>query len=62
MLDTYGDGFIAVDAWFLAAVVVAGLVGGLLACRLGGEHGPAIVLGLVVGRPRGRLDRQPRRR
>ena len=30
VLDTYTDGFIAVDAWFLAAVVVAGLVGGVL--------------------------------
>ncbi len=49
VLDTYTDGFIAVDAWFLAAVVVAGLVGGVLTCLLGAEHGPAVVLGIVVG-------------
>jgi hypothetical protein len=49
VLDTYGDAFIAVDAWFLAAVVVAGLVGGALTCWLGAEHGPGVVLGLVVG-------------
>ncbi len=49
VLDTYTDGFIAVDAWFLAAVVVAGLVGGVVAWWLGADHGPAVVLGLVVG-------------
>jgi hypothetical protein len=49
VLDTYADGFIAVDAWFFAAVVVAGLVGGALAWWLGADHGPAVVLGLVVG-------------
>ena len=49
VLDTYTDGFIAVDAWFLAAVVLAGLVGGVLAWRLGADHGPAVVLGLVAG-------------
>lgn len=49
VLDTSGDGFIAVDAWFFAAVVLAGLVGGVLAWRLGAAHGPAVVLGLAVG-------------
>jgi hypothetical protein len=49
VVDTFGDGFIAVDAWFLAAVLLAGLVGGVLAWRLDAEHGPAVVLGLVVG-------------
>lgn len=49
VLDDSRDGFIAVDAWFLAAVVVAGLVGGALAWRLGARHGPAVVLGLTVG-------------
>ena len=49
VLDTYADGFIAVDGWFFAAVLVAGLVGGLLASWLGAAHGPAVVLGLVVG-------------
>ena len=49
VLDTYEDGFITVDAWFFAAVVVAGLVGGVLAWRLGAAHGPAVVLSLAVG-------------
>jgi hypothetical protein len=49
VLGAYRDGFIAVDAWFFAAVVVAGLVGGVLAWWLGAAHGPAVVLGLVVG-------------
>lgn len=53
VLDTYGDAFIAVDAWFLAAVVVAGLVGGVLTCLLSAgperDTGPGVVLGLVVG-------------
>ena len=49
VLDAYRDGFIAVDAWFFAAVLVAGVIGGVLAWRLGGPHGPAVVLGLVVG-------------
>lgn len=43
------DPFIAVDAWFLGAVVVAGLVGGVLTWWLGAAHGPAVVLGIVVG-------------
>ena len=49
VLDTHSDGFIAVDAWFFAAVVVAGLVGGAVAWWLGAAHGPAVVLGLVIG-------------
>ena len=49
VLGAYTDGFIAVDAWFFAAVVVAGLIGGVLAWWLGGAHGPPVVLGLVVG-------------
>jgi hypothetical protein len=49
VLGAYTDGFIAVDAWFFAAVVLAGLVGGVLAWWLGAAHGPAVVLGLVVG-------------
>jgi hypothetical protein len=49
VVDTYSDGFIAVDAWFLAAVAVAGLVGGVLAWWLGRAHGPGVVLGLAVG-------------
>ncbi len=49
VLDTYTDGFIAVDAWFFAAVTLAGLVGGIVAWRLGRAHGPGVVLGLAVG-------------
>ncbi len=49
VVDTYSDGFIAVDAWFFAAVVVAGLVGGVVAWWLGAAHGPGVVLGLAVG-------------
>ena len=49
VVDTAGDGFIAVDAWFFAAVAVAGLVGGVLAWWLGRAHGPGVVLGLAVG-------------
>jgi len=49
VLDGARDGFIAVDAWFLAAVVVAGLVGGVMAWWLGAAHGPGVVLGLAVG-------------
>lgn len=41
--------FIAGDGYFLLAVLLAGVVGGLLAWRLGREHGPAVVLGLTVG-------------
>lgn len=44
-----GDSFIAVDGYFLAAVLVAGAVGGSLAWWLGSPHGPAVVLGLTVG-------------
>jgi hypothetical protein len=49
LLDPGPDGFIAVDAWFFAAVTVAGLVGGVVAWRFGRAHGPGVVLGLAVG-------------
>ena len=49
VLGAFRDGFIAVDAWFLAAVVLAGLVGGILTWWLGADHGPGVVLGIVVG-------------
>lgn len=49
VVETYGDAFIAADAAYLAAVVVAGAVGGLLAWRLAAAHGPAVVVGLTVG-------------
>lgn len=47
--DPYSDGLIAVDGAFLGAVVLAGLVGGLLAWRFGRAHGPAVVVALAVG-------------
>lgn len=41
--------FIAGDAFFLLAVLVAGAVGGLIAWRLGRVHGPGVVVGLTLG-------------
>lgn len=41
--------FIAADGFYLAAVTVAGLVGGVLAWRLASAHGPAVVVGLTLG-------------
>lgn len=41
--------FIAGDGFFLAAVALAGLVGGVVAWWLGREHGPAVVAGLTLG-------------
>ena len=49
LAETYGDGFIAVDGYFFAAVVLSGLVGGLVAWWLGHLHGPAVVVGLALG-------------
>lgn len=43
------DEFITADAYFLLAVGVAGLVGGVVAWRLAREHGPAVVMGLFLG-------------
>lgn len=41
--------FIAGDGYFLLAVLIAGVVGGLVAWRLGRAHGPAVVVGLTLG-------------
>lgn len=49
LTEAYTDGFIAADAYFLAAVALAGVVGGLIAYRLGSAHGPVVVLALTVG-------------
>ena len=49
VVSSYGDDFIAVDGYYLAAVVLAGVVGGLLAWWLAARHGPAVVVGLTVG-------------
>lgn len=47
--DPSSDAYIAGDGYFLAACVLAGVVGGLVAWWLGREHGPAVVGGLAVG-------------
>lgn len=49
LADPANDGFIAVDGFFLGLVVLAGLVCGVLAGRLGRRHGPGVVVGLAVG-------------
>lgn len=49
VVETYGDAFIAADAAYLAVVVVAGTVSGLLAWCLAAAHSPAVVVGLTVG-------------
>lgn len=41
--------FIAADAFFLLAVTVAGVIGGVVAWFLGRRHGPGVVVGLTVG-------------
>ena len=41
--------FIAADGYFLLAVTVAGVVGGIVAWLLGREHGPSVVGGLALG-------------
>ncbi len=48
-VGTWGDGFIAVDGYYLAAVLVAGVVGALLTWWRASAHGPAVVVGLTVG-------------
>jgi hypothetical protein len=49
LADTWSDGFIAVDGYYLAAVLLAGAVGGALSWWWADDHGPAVVVGLVVG-------------
>jgi hypothetical protein len=49
LIGSPGDLFIAVDGYYLAAVLVAGAVGGFLSWRWAPAHGPAVVLGLTVG-------------
>jgi hypothetical protein len=49
LVEAYGDGFIAADAYFLAAVFVAGLVAGVLAWKLGSASGPVVVVALAAG-------------
>ena len=47
--DVYGSSRIAADGYFLFAVLLAGVVAGVLAWLLGRQHGPAVVLGLAIG-------------
>lgn len=47
--DPFSDGLIAVDGYFFGAVVLAGLVGGLVTWWLARDHGPAVVVALAAG-------------
>lgn len=47
--DPSSDAFIAGDGYFLAAVLLAGMVTGLTAWSFGQQHGPAVVTALAVG-------------
>lgn len=49
LADPTRDSFIAVDGAFLVLVLLAGLVSGALAWRVGRRHGLGVVLGLAVG-------------
>jgi hypothetical protein len=49
LVDRNSSAFIAADAYFSLAVLLAGLVGGALAWRWGSRHGPTVVPGLVIG-------------
>jgi hypothetical protein len=49
LVEAYTDKFIAADGYFLAAVLVAGVLGGLIAFGLGSAHGPAVVVALTLG-------------
>lgn len=49
LFDRSSSAFIAGDGYFFGAVLLAGLVTGLLAWWLGRAHGPAVVLGLAAG-------------
>lgn len=49
LADSGSAAFIAGDGFFLLAVALAGVVGGLTAWRLTRQPGPGVVLGLAVG-------------
>lgn len=49
LADSGSSAFIAGDGFFLLAVTLAGVVGGLAAWRLARRHGPGVVLGLALG-------------
>ena len=47
--DPSSAAYIAGDSYFLAAVLLAGMVTGLAAWSFGQQHGPAVVTALAVG-------------
>ncbi len=49
LVEPYTNKFIAADGYFLAAALVAGVLGGLIAFGLGSAHGPVVVVALTVG-------------
>ena len=49
LVEPGSNAFIATDGFFLIAVTLAGLIGGVLAWRLAHAHGPAVVVGLTLG-------------
>ncbi|TAL19327.1 MAG: DUF2567 domain-containing protein [Frankiales bacterium] len=49
LVEPGSSAFIATDGFFLFAVALAGVVGGVLAWRLAHPHGPAVVVGLTLG-------------
>lgn len=49
LVETYSDSFIAADGYFLAATMLAGILGGLIAWRLAAAHGPVVVCALTAG-------------
>lgn len=49
LVEPGSSAFIAIDGFFLIAVALAGVIGGVLAWRLAHPHGPAVVVGLTLG-------------
>lgn len=49
LVEPGSSAFIATDGFFLIAVALAGVVGGVLAWSLAHPHGPAVVVGLTLG-------------
>lgn len=49
LVEPGSSAFIATDGFFLIAVALAGVIGGVLAWRLAHPHGPAVVVGLTLG-------------
>lgn len=49
LVEPGSSAFIATDGFFLIAVALAGLIGGVLAWWFAHPHGPAVVVGLTLG-------------